>query len=58
MAALVRAAGQTRVTGARVIAKTLPEESASTRILAGIGMKRVGTELDAQHGEVWVWEAA
>jgi len=58
MAALVRAAGQTRVTGARVIAKTLPEESASTRILAGIGMKRVGTALDARHGEVWVWEAA
>ncbi len=58
MAARVREATLARMPGARVMAKTLPAESASTRILVGIGLKQVGSASDAEHGEVWLWEAA
>lgn len=57
MAARVLGAAVERLPGARGMAKTLPVESPSTRILAGMGMRQVGTVTDAEHGEVWLWES-
>lgn len=39
----------------RVVAHTLPERSASTRVLEKVGMKFVGTVQDPEDGEVWRW---
>lgn len=58
MAARVLAAALERIPGTRGMAKTLPAENPSTRILQGLGMHRAGTVLDAEHGEVWLWEAS
>lgn len=41
---------------ALLFAKTLPVESASTRILTYLGFKRTGDASDPEHGTVWVWE--
>ncbi len=40
----------------RVIAHTLPEKNASTRILEKIGMRLVGEVEDPEDGRVWQWE--
>jgi RimJ/RimL family protein N-acetyltransferase len=40
----------------RVIAHTLPERNASTRILEKVGMKLVGEVNDPEDGRVWRWE--
>ena len=40
----------------RVIAHTLPEQNASTRILERIGMSFVGEVMDPDDGLVWRWE--
>lgn len=39
-----------------IIAKTLPEENASTRILHGLGFTRAGIVQDDEVGEAWLWE--
>lgn len=39
-----------------VIAHTLPERSASTRILERLGMRLVGEAMDPEGGTVWRWE--
>ncbi|BAU48762.1 N-acetyltransferase [Sulfurifustis variabilis] len=39
-----------------VIAHTLPERNASTRILEKIGMRLLGEILDPEDGTVWRWE--
>lgn len=39
-----------------VIAHTLPERNASTRILEKIGMRLVGEVIDPEDGTVWRWE--
>jgi ribosomal-protein-alanine N-acetyltransferase len=57
MAARVLASASERIPGARAIAKTLPMEGPSTRILKGVGMRRVGSVTDAEHGEVWLWQS-
>jgi len=41
---------------ALLFAKTLPVESASTRILTYLGFTRTGEASDPEHGTVWVWE--
>lgn len=46
------AGGQVR----RVWAHTLPEESASTRILAKCGFKHCGELIDPVDGPIWRWE--
>jgi ribosomal-protein-alanine N-acetyltransferase len=38
-----------------VIAHTLPEGNASTRVLQKVGMKRAGIDHDPDEGEVWRW---
>jgi RimJ/RimL family protein N-acetyltransferase len=40
----------------RIIARTLPELSASTTILKKIGMRLVGDVVDPDDGTVWEWE--
>jgi len=40
----------------RVIAHTLPESNASTRILARCGFTCLGEVIDPQDGRVWRWE--
>jgi len=40
----------------RIIAHTLPETSASTRVLERVGMKHVGEVIDPEDGRVWRWE--
>ncbi len=40
----------------RVIAHTLPERNASTRILEKVGMRWVGEVIDPEDGAVWQWE--
>lgn len=40
----------------RVIAHTLPEPNASTRVLTKIGMQFVGEVWDPEDGRVWRWE--
>ena len=41
-----------------VVAHTLPEENASTRVLGRVGMKFVGAVIDPEDGEVWRWRLA
>jgi [ribosomal protein S5]-alanine N-acetyltransferase len=38
------------------MAKTLPVESPSTRILTRLGFTRAEEASDPEHGTVWVWE--
>ncbi len=38
-----------------VVAHTLPERNASTRILENVGLHRVGEAHDAEVGKVWRW---
>lgn len=38
-----------------VIAHTLPNEGASTRVLGHLGFRREGTAIDPDEGEVWRW---
>jgi ribosomal-protein-alanine N-acetyltransferase len=40
----------------RVIAHTLPEQNASTRVLSRCGFARVGELIDPEDGLVWRWE--
>ncbi|MEM8782529.1 MAG: GNAT family N-acetyltransferase [Planctomycetota bacterium] len=40
----------------RVIAHTLPEPSASTRVLEKAGLRHVGEVTDPDDGRVWRWE--
>lgn len=40
----------------RVIAHTLPEPNASTRVLAKVGMTFVGEVMDPDDGRVWRWQ--
>ncbi len=42
----------------RVIAHTLPERNASTRVLEKTGMQFVGEVIDPEDGRVWQWEQA
>ena len=48
------ACGSTRVR--RVIAHTLPQTSASTRVLEKVGMTFVGEVMDPEDGRVWRWQ--
>lgn len=41
--------------GVELYAKTMPEENASTRILTGLGFRRIGTDIDDEIGEAWAW---
>jgi RimJ/RimL family protein N-acetyltransferase len=38
-----------------VVAHTLPEKSASTRVLERVGLEHVGTVHDPEDGQVWRW---
>lgn len=40
----------------RVIAHTLPETNASTRVLEKVGMAFVGEVIDSEDGPVWQWQ--
>jgi ribosomal-protein-alanine N-acetyltransferase len=40
----------------RVVAHTLAELNASTRVLQKVGMSRVGEVIDPEDGRVWRWE--
>lgn len=40
----------------RIVAKTRPEQGASTRILAQLGFGRSGEALDHEIGTAWLWE--
>jgi RimJ/RimL family protein N-acetyltransferase len=40
----------------QVIAHTLPESSASTRVLEKVGMAFVGEVVDPEDGRVWRWQ--
>ena len=40
----------------RVVAHTLPETNASTRVLHRVGMTLVGEVVDPEDGRVWRWE--
>jgi [ribosomal protein S5]-alanine N-acetyltransferase len=40
----------------RIIARTLPETSASTRVLEKVGMEFVGEVFDPEDGRVWEWQ--
>ena len=40
----------------RVIAHTLPEPNASTRVLSRCGFARIGEVIDPEDGLVWRWE--
>jgi RimJ/RimL family protein N-acetyltransferase len=40
----------------RVIAHTLPETNASTRVLEKVGMTFVGEVMDPEDGRVWRWQ--
>jgi len=46
----------TSATVRRVIAHTLPETNASTRVLEKVGMTLVGEVMDPQDGRVWRWQ--
>ena len=39
----------------RVIAHTMPEKNASTKVLTRVGMKFIGAVNDPEDGEVWRW---
>jgi ribosomal-protein-alanine N-acetyltransferase len=41
-----------------VIAHTLPESNASTRVLTKVGMTNVGEVIDPEDGKVWRWSIA
>ncbi len=41
----------------RIIAHTLPEPNASTRVLEKVGMTHAGEVTDPEDGKVWRWEA-
>ena len=41
--------------GVSIIAKTLPEEGASTRILSKLGFSRTGIAADDKVGAAWLW---
>lgn len=41
-----------------LMAKTVAEENASTRILRGLGFQRAGEAEDPEQGTVWVWVLA
>lgn len=55
MAEALVAIAPAQVPGITVTAQTLREENASTRILAKLGFKRVGTMEDDEAGLVWEW---
>lgn len=38
-----------------IIAHTLPQENASTRVLQRLGFARAGEAMDADEGAVWLW---
>ncbi len=40
----------------RIVAHTLPEPNASTRVLEKIGMQFVGEVIDPEDGRVWRWQ--
>ena len=40
----------------RVIAHTLPEKNASTRVLEKVGMSLLGEVMDPEDGRVWRWQ--
>lgn len=40
----------------RIVAKTRPEQGASTRILSQLGFRRSGEALDHEIGTAWLWE--
>lgn len=40
----------------RIIARTLPEPNASTRVLEKVGMRFAGEVVDPEDGRVWEWE--
>lgn len=48
------ASGSTAVR--RIIAHTLPEANASTRVLERAGMTFVGEVIDPEDGRVWRWQ--
>jgi len=56
-AALVDIAGAA-APGVMVIAQTLQEEGASTRVLSRLGFQRAGSADDPQAGRVWEWHLA
>lgn len=56
MAAILLARAQEAPEVRRVIAHTLPERNASTRILEKIGLRHTGTVNDPRDGAVWRWE--
>ena len=40
----------------RVVAHTLPEKNASTRVLEKVGMRLLGEVMDPEDGRVWRWQ--
>ena len=42
----------------RLLAHTLPEKNASTRVLEKVGFLRTGEVVDPEDGRVWRWERA
>lgn len=54
--ALVRLAGEAHAEVLIVCAHTLPERTASSRVLENAGFKQVSTVLDPVDGPVWRWE--
>lgn len=57
MAATLTARAKASPSVDRVIAHTLPEPNASTRILEKCGFQRDGEAVDADAGPVWRWKA-
>jgi ribosomal-protein-alanine N-acetyltransferase len=55
MASMLVQVAQSNPEVASVIAHTLPEPNASTRILQKVGMKFVGEVIDPEDGRVWRW---
>jgi RimJ/RimL family protein N-acetyltransferase len=53
--ALVELAWAADPTLEQIIAHTLPQENASTRILQRLGFARAGEAVDADEGVVWLW---
>ena len=58
MAAKLIAIGSASPEVTGIIAHTLPEKSASTRLLEKNGMRLVGEVVDPEDGRVWRWEFA
>ncbi|HEY1011966.1 MAG TPA: GNAT family N-acetyltransferase [Herpetosiphonaceae bacterium] len=58
MAAALRDLAQADPRVRTLIAHTLPEPNASTRILTAIGMQRAGDAIDPDAGPVWRWAYA